>query len=120
LITGSNSRDVISAEAGVDTVDALEGSDEVGPGGGGTPFDMEFAEGGAGNDELRGGPGNDELADVQPSDIDDTDRLFGARHDDALFAEDGDGNDILDGGPGADDCYGDPGDEYIKCNNAVD
>ncbi len=62
--------------------------------------------------------GGDELDDLQPSDIDDTDRLFGGRNDDSLFAEDGDGNDTLDGGPGVDDCFGDPGDRIINCNNS--
>jgi hypothetical protein len=76
---------------------------------------MEFAEGGRGRDELHGGSGGDELADFVPSDINDTDRLFGERNDDFLFAEDGDNNDTLNGGPGADDCFGDPGDRIVDC-----
>ncbi len=114
-ITGSNSADDIRAKASVDLVDARDGRDEVRLGAGGTPVDMEFAEGGRGRDELHGGSGGDELADFVPSDINDTDRLFGERNDDFLFAEDGDNNDTLNGGPGADDCFGDPGDRIVDC-----
>jgi Ca2+-binding RTX toxin-like protein len=117
-ITGSGSRDVITARGGVDLVDALGGNDEVRLSLGGTPADMEFAEGGVGNDELVGGSGGDELNDFVPSDIDDRDRLVGGRNDDFLYAVDGDGNDTLNGGPGADDCFGDPGDETVGCNNS--
>jgi hemolysin type calcium-binding protein len=78
---------------------------------------MEFVEGGRRGDELRGGTGGDELDDFQPSDIDDTDQLFGGENDDFLYAVDGDGNDSLNGGPGADDCYGDPEDTIVNCEN---
>jgi Ca2+-binding RTX toxin-like protein len=114
-ITGSSFRDDIHAKASVDLVNALGGNDLVQLAMGGTPVDMEFVEGGIGSDELRGGRGSDELDDFEPANIDDTDRLFGQENDDFLYAVDGDSNDTLNGGPGADDCYGDDGDEIVKC-----
>jgi Ca2+-binding RTX toxin-like protein len=114
-ITGSTSADAIIAKARVDIVRARAGNDYVQLGGGGTPVDKEFVEGGRGDDELLGGRGGDQLNDFNPADIGDTDRLFGGPNDDFLYAVDGDGNDTLKGGPGADDCYGDAGDKIVAC-----
>jgi RTX calcium-binding nonapeptide repeat (4 copies) len=114
-ITGSTSQDSINAMGSVDIVSANKGADWVQLGGGGTPKDMEFVEGGSGSDELHGGAGSDELDDFTPAAIDDTDLLFGGDNDDFLYAVDGDSNDTLSGGPGADDCYGDPGDKIVDC-----
>ena len=116
-ITGSTTADDIRAMGSVDLVSARAGGDIVRLGPGGTPRDMEFAEGGLGRDQLYGGTGGDELDDFQPSDINDTDQLYGGDNDDFLYAVDGDDNDNLNGGPGADGCYGDPGDTIVNCEN---
>src|SRR3712207_6426675 len=71
-ITGSTSADDIIAKGSADIVRARAGNDVVKLGGGGTPFDMEFVEGGRGDDVLRGGNGSDELDDFVPRDINDT------------------------------------------------
>ena len=123
-ITGSTTADDIRARGSVDLVSARAGADVVRLGPGGTPRDMEFAEGGLGRDQLYGGTGGDELNDFQPTDdndqpivIDDRDQLYGGKNDDFLYAIDGDSRDTLNGGPGADDCYGDPEDTIVNCEN---
>ena len=123
-ITGSTTADDIRAMGSVDLVSARAGGDIVRLGPGGTPRDMEFAEGGLGRDQLYGGTGSDELNDIQPTDdndqpivINDRDQLYGRGNDDFLYAIDGDSRDTLNGGPGADDCYGDPEDTIVNCEN---
>jgi Ca2+-binding RTX toxin-like protein len=118
-ITGSTSSDAIIARGSVDLVRARGGDDYVQLGMGGTPVDMEFVEGGRGDDVLHGSWGSDQLNDFKPADIGDTDQLFGGPNDDFLYAVDGDGNDLLKGGDGADDCYGDPGDKIVACEGGT-
>ena len=65
------------------------------------------------------GFGGEDFLDATRFD-DDTDKLYGGRHNDDLYADDGDGRDLLDGGRGRNDyCEGDRGDSFRNCDGNV-
>ena len=94
---GSFGRNVITGDAGEDTVFALDGADRVSLQG-----SADRACGGEGNDTLGGGTGADRLFGQQGND-----QLSGGAGHDRLVG--GPGHDRLVGGPGRDTCIGGPG-----------
>lgn len=70
----------------------------------------DYLSGGNGADVLKGGRGDDTAVGGKGADV-----LRGRRGPDRLFAVGDGGNDLLVGGRGFDRCFGDPGDQFRRC-----
>lgn len=97
-IHGNNVRNVVTGSPGNDIIWLYDGND--------------VAEGGAGDDVLVGGNGDDTLTDLTPSNVNDTDTLYGGPGDDYLRVVDGDVLDQVYGGDGFDAMVFDGGDTF--------
>jgi Ca2+-binding RTX toxin-like protein len=98
-ITGTNTRNVIRALGGADTVDSRGGNDEIY---GGEDADIRLS-GEAGNDKVYGGPGADNIfTNESPDTNPGVDTVKGGRGNDGIDAADG-FKDLIDCGRGPDD-----------------